>query len=108
MSAFTNDAGNFLGQSYSSAASGNNGGYNWSFFEDPSVDKKIAALSQIKDDAKRMKATLDVNKIIKDKYLAIYVAEPQLAQPVRKGWTGFYDSLDANYTVRFFYTSKKS
>jgi peptide/nickel transport system substrate-binding protein len=108
MSAFTNDAGNFLGQSYSSAASGNNGGYNWSFYEDPAVDKKIAGLSQIKDDAARMKATLAVNKTIKDKYLAIYVAEPQLAQPVRKGWTGFYDSLDANYTVRFFYTIKKS
>ena len=108
MSAFTDDAGNFLSQSYSSAASGNNGGYNWSFYEDPSIDKKISGLSLVKDDAARMKATLDVHTSIRDKYLAIYVAEPQLAQPVRKGWTGFYDSLDANYSIRFFYTSKKS
>lgn len=106
MSAFTNDAGNFLGQSYSSKASGNNGGYNWSFYSNPVIDKKIADLAGIKDDAKRLKATLLVNTAIKDLYLAIYVAEPQLAQPVRKGWTGFYDALDANYTIRFFHTRK--
>jgi len=106
MSAFTNDAGDFLGKSYHSKSSGNNGGYNWSFFNNPSIDKNIDDLALIKDDAKRLKSTLLASAAIKDLYLAIYVAEPQLAQPVRKGWTGFYDALDANYSIRFFYTHK--
>jgi peptide/nickel transport system substrate-binding protein len=108
MSAFTDDAGNFLSQSYSSTSSGDKGGYNWSFFTNPAIDKQISSLSLIQDPKKRMTATLAVNSAIANQYLAVYAAQPSLAQPVRAGWTGYYDSLDANYSIRFFYTHKKS
>jgi hypothetical protein len=51
-----------------------------------------------------MAATEALNAEIADLYLSIYVTQPKLAQPVKAGWTGYYDSLDANYSVRFFYT----
>jgi ABC-type transport system substrate-binding protein len=104
MSAFTNDAGAYLGQSYLSTNAGDKGGYNWSFYEDKALDAKINGLSQIADEGERMAATEALNAEIADLYLSIYVTQPKLAQPVKAGWTGYYDSLDANYSVRFFYT----
>lgn len=104
MSAFTNDAGAYLGQSYLSTNTGDKGGYNWSFYENAKLDAKINGLSQIADEDERMTATEALNAEIAELYLSIYVTQPKLAQPVRAGWTGFYDSLDANYSVRFFYT----
>lgn len=104
MSGFTNDAGAYLGQSYLSTNTGDKGGYNWSFYENKQLDAKINGLSQIADPAERLAATEKVNAEIADLHLAIYVTQPKLAQPVKAGWTGFYDSFDANYSVRFFYT----
>jgi peptide/nickel transport system substrate-binding protein len=104
MSAFTNDAGAYLGQSYLSTNAGDKGGYNWSFYENKELDAKINGLSQIADEGERMTATEALNAEIADLYLSIYVTQPKLAQPVKAGWTGYYDSLDANYSVRFFYT----
>lgn len=104
MSAFTNDAGAYLGQSYLSTNAGDKGGYNWSFYENKQLDAKINGLSQIADEGERMAATEALNAEIADLYLSIYVTQPKLAQPVKAGWTGYYDSLDANYSVRFFYT----
>jgi len=104
MSAFTNDAGAYLGQSYLSTNTGDKGGYNWSFYENKQLDAKINGLSQIADPAERLAATEKVNAEIADLHLAIYVTQPKLAQPVKAGWSGFYDSFDANYSVRFFYT----
>jgi len=104
MSAFTNDAGQYLGQAYLSTNTGDKGGYNWSFYENEDLDSRINALSQIANPEERMAATEQVNADIADLYLAIYVTQPKLAQPVKAGWTGYYDSLDANYSVRFFYT----
>jgi len=106
MSAWTDDAGNFLNSSYSSTTVGDKGGYNWSFLEDPAITNEIANLSQIGDAAKRLAATEVLNAKIADLYPAIYAAQPKLAQPARAGWTASYDSLDANYTIRFFYTRK--
>ncbi len=66
----------------------------------------MANLKLIKSDKLRLVKTEMINADIAKKHLAIYVAQPKLAQPVRAGWTGFYDALDANYTIRFFYTKK--
>jgi len=104
MSAFTNDAGAYLGQAYLSTNVGDKGGYNWSFYENSQLDGKISRLSQIADPAERLSATEKLNEEIAELHLAIYVTQPKLAQPVKAGWTGFYDSLDANYSIRFFYT----
>ena len=41
--------------------------------------------------------------MINDNYLAMYVVQPTLAQPVREGWDVTYEMLDYNYVVRFFY-----
>ena len=106
MSAFSPDASDFLAKSYASINMGNKGGYNWSFYENAKLDEDLANLKLIKSDKLRLIKTEMINADIAKKHLAIYVAQPKLAQPVRAGWTGFYDSLDANYTIRFFYTKK--
>ena len=106
MSAFSPDASDFLAKSYASYNTGNKGGYNWSFYESAKLDQDLDNLKLIKSDKLRLIKTEMLNADIAKKHLAIYVAQPKLAQPVRAGWTGFYDALDANYTIRFFYTKK--
>ena len=47
-----------------------------------------------------------LDKKIADMHLALYVAQPLLAQPVRKEWNVTYENLDYDYVVRFFYARK--
>lgn len=106
MSPLTNDPTYMLGSSYLSENIASKGGYNWSYFVDPEVDKAIKELSTIRDDAARDQAVTDLNKSLADKYLALYIAQPTLAQPVREEWDVTYENMDYNYVVRFFYARK--
>ncbi len=106
-SPLTNDPTYMLGSSYSSQNIASKGGYNWSYFVDPKIDKGIGNLSTIKNAAQRERAVTQLNKKIADMHLALYIAQPLLAQPVRSEWQVTYENMDYNYVVRFFYARKR-
>lgn len=103
MSAVSDDPSSMLTQGYTSASIAPNGGYNWSYFQDPAVDEAVAALPGIADEAERDAAVVDTVGMINDAYVAIYASQPKLAQPVLDKWDVQYEVMDYNYVVRFFY-----
>ena len=103
MSAVSDDPSSMLNQGYTSASIAPNGGYNWSYFQDPAVDEAVAALPGIADEAERDAAVVDTVGMINDAYVAIYASQPKLAQPVLEKWDVKYEIMDYNYVVRFFY-----
>jgi peptide/nickel transport system substrate-binding protein len=106
-SPLTNDPTQMLASSYATNSLASKGGYNWSYFSSPKIDSQIKGLSAIQNAAARDKAVTKLDKQIANMYLALYVAQPLLAQPVRSNWTVTYDNLDYDYVVRFFYARKK-
>ncbi len=106
-SPLTNDPTYMLGSSYSSHNIASKGGYNWSYFVDPKIDKAISNLSTIRNNVARDRAVTQLNKKLADMYLALYIAQPLLAQPVRSEWQVTYENMDYNYVVRFFYARKR-
>ena len=108
MSAVSDDPSAMLGQAYLSANIAPNGGYNWSYLEDPAIDEAITRLSTITDDAERQQAVVETVQMINDSFAAIYATQPSLAQPVLEGWDVKYEPMDYNFTVRFFYAKKTS
>lgn len=106
-SPLTNDPTLMLASSYASDTIASKGGYNWSYFTDKKIDTEIARLSTIKNEQAREKAVTALDKTIANLHLALYVAQPMLAQPVRQAWTVAYDNIDYDYVVRFFYARKK-
>jgi peptide/nickel transport system substrate-binding protein len=105
-SPLTNDPTNMLASSYATASLASAGGYNWSYFSDPKIDNEIKALSTIKSETIRNQKVLALDKKLAGMHLALYVAQPLLAQPVRSEWKVTYDNLDYDYVVRFFYARK--
>lgn len=104
MSAVSDDPSSMLTQGYTSSNIASNGGYNWSYFQDPEVDAAIAALPGIADETERDATVLETVESINDAYVAIYASQPKLAQPVLEKWDVAYEVMDYNYVVRFFYT----
>jgi peptide/nickel transport system substrate-binding protein len=105
-SPLTNDPTYMLSSSYATSSLASKGGYNWSYFSNAKIDAQIKKLSTIQNAAARDKAVARLDKQIADMHLALYVAQPLLAQPVRKEWNVMYDNLDYDYVVRFFYARK--
>lgn len=103
MSAVSDDPSSMLTQGYISANIASNGGYNWSYFQDPAVDAAVAELPGIADETARASAVVDTVEMINDAYVAIYASQPKLAQPVLDKWDVKYEVMDYNYVVRFFY-----
>ena len=106
MSPMTNDPSYMLKSSYASANIASKGGYNWSYYENPALDEEINAISTMTDDAEREAKLAELNQQIADEHIVVYVAAPKLAQPVREEWDVTYDTVDATYSVRFFYVRK--
>jgi peptide/nickel transport system substrate-binding protein len=103
MSAVSDDPAAMLNQGYVTSSFGDKGGYNWSYWSNADVDKSVAALPGISDATERNKEVLDTVKMINDNYVAVYAAQPKLAQPVLAKWDVKYEIMDYNYVVRFFY-----
>jgi peptide/nickel transport system substrate-binding protein len=103
MSAVSDDPSAMLSQGYITSSMADKGGYNWSYFSNPDVDKAVAGLPSIPDKDQRSAAVVDTVKKINDQYVAIYAAQPKLAQPVLAKWDVKYEIMDYNYVVRFFY-----
>jgi peptide/nickel transport system substrate-binding protein len=105
-SPLTNDPTQMLSSSYATSSLASKGGYNWSYFSSPKIDTQIKTLSTIQNAGARDRAVAKLDKQIANMYLALYVAQPLLAQPVRSDWKVTYDNLDYDYVVRFFYARK--
>lgn len=107
MSMFTNDPTFILRTSYFSGNTADKGGYNWSYYADPEVDKWLDEIPTIQDEQKRNEALYKLQQKIVADVPTLYVVTPTLAQPVRENIEGaVYETLDYNYLVRFFYVQK--
>jgi peptide/nickel transport system substrate-binding protein len=106
-SPMTNDPSYMLASSYASDNVASKGGYNWSYYSNPALDRRIERLSTIQDEGERERAVAAVNRWIADQHLVLYVTQPKLAQPVRKEWDVKYEPVDADYVVRFFYARER-
>lgn len=105
-SAFTNDPTYLLRSAYSSATHADNGGYNWSYYANPDVDRLLDEARAAADDETQAAVLTELIDTISADFPAVYVIEPTLAQPVREGWDVTYETLDYNYVVRFFYARR--
>lgn len=105
-SAFTDDPTQLLRSSYSSANHADAGGYNWSYYTNPDVDRLLDEARAAPDDATLDQLMTELLDTVTADFPAVYVVEPTLAQPVREGWEVTYETLDYNYVVRFFYARK--
>lgn len=105
-SAFTNDPTYLLRSAYSTATHADKGGYNWSYYSNPDVDRMLDEARAAPDDATQAAVLTELVETIVGDYAAVYVVEPTLAQPVREGWDVTYETLDYNYVIRFFYARK--
>lgn len=107
MSMFTNDPTFILRTSYFSGNTADKGGYNWSYYADPEVDKWLDEIPTIQDEQERNEALYKLQQKIVGDVPTLYVVTPTLAQPVRDNIEGaVYETLDYNYLVRFFYVQK--
>ena len=107
MSPMTNDPSYMLASSYASSNVASKGGYNWSYYRNEDLDRRISSLSTIRDEGERAQAVADVSRWIADQHIALYVTAPKLAQPVREEWDVKYEPVDAAYSVRFFYAKER-
>jgi peptide/nickel transport system substrate-binding protein len=105
-SAFTNDPTQLLRSSFYSANHADAGGYNWSYYTNPDVDRLLDEARAAPDDAALDQALTELVETVMADYPAVYVIQPTLAQPVRAEWEVTYETLDYNYVVRFFYARK--
>jgi peptide/nickel transport system substrate-binding protein len=107
VSMFTNDPTYILRTSYYSANTPDKGGYNWSYYVNPEVDKMLDEIPTIQDEQKRTETLYKVQQQIVADAPAVYLVTPTLAQPVRDNIEGaVYETLDFNYLVRFFNVQK--
>lgn len=105
-SAFTNDPTYLLRSAYSTATHADKGGYNWSYYSNEDVDRLLDEARAAPDDASQSAILVELVDTIMNDFVAVYVVEPTLAQPVREGWDVTYETLDYNYVIRFFYARK--
>jgi peptide/nickel transport system substrate-binding protein len=107
VSMFTNDPTYILRSSYYSENTPDKGGYNWSYYINPEVDKMLDEIPTIQDEQKRTEMLYKVQQQIVADAPAVYLVTPTLAQPVRDSIEGaVYETLDFNYLVRFFNVQK--
>jgi peptide/nickel transport system substrate-binding protein len=106
-SVFTNDPTYLLRSAYSTATQADKGGYNWSYYSNPTLDAQLDEVRTITDEAARSELVGEMQRSIIDDHVAIYVIQPLLAQPVREEWDVAYETLDYNYVVRFFYARRE-
>ena len=107
MSMFTDDPSDMLRTAYHSANLAPRGGYNWSYYQNPEVDRLIDSVRRLNDERVRVETLLRIQRILDEDVPTIVVVEPILAQPVRSAWDVWYETLDYNYVVRFFYARKR-
>jgi len=71
------------------------------------VDRLIDSVKRLSDPQARVDTLLRIQKILDEDVPTLVVVEPILAQPVRAQWDVWYETLDYNYVVRFFYARRR-
>ncbi len=100
----TPDPTYLINSAYSPQNTADQGGYNWSYYDNPEIDDRLREIRANPDEAEREQQIEELVGLIRDEHLAIYVIEPALAQPVAEGWDVWYETLDFNYVIRFFHS----
>jgi peptide/nickel transport system substrate-binding protein len=108
LSANTNDPSTTIRTSWASSQIASKGGYNWSYYQNPSLDADLAAFGGSTGAKQRALITRMQRTIVKDA-TAIFAFAPQLTEPVAKKWRNSrYDALYDENVIRWFYTQSAS
>ncbi len=109
LSANTNDPSAILREAYASSQIASKGGYNWSYYQDKSVDANLDKFARTASAGARQRIITDLQKKIAGDYASIYALAPKLTEPVAKKWRNAkYDALFDVNVVRWFYTRAAS
>ena len=98
------DPASFLRTGYATSNQADRGGWNWGYYSNPTLDAMLDEYVTIEEDAERVALASEMIQMVRDDHVGVYVIEPTIAQPVREGWEVWYESLEGNNVVRFFFT----
>jgi peptide/nickel transport system substrate-binding protein len=104
----TNDPNSMLQPFYSSTQFANKGGDNWAYYSNPTLDTMLNTVDTLPDASTRAQTFSQIQTAVLGAYVAIYLVEPQLYEPIAKGWTAQYDGPGSSAVLRFFFTRKTS
>jgi peptide/nickel transport system substrate-binding protein len=103
----TPNAGGAIAEFWSSSNIASKGGYNWSYFQNKSVDKALEDAQATTDVAQQNEHLSYAQKTIMASAPAIFGASANLTQMVSKPWAKVkYDALFDWDTIRFFFFQK--
>ncbi len=100
----TNDPNSMLSPFYSSSQFASKGGSNWAYYSNPTVDSLLNSVDAIPGAAARGQTFTQLQQTILADHVAIYLVEPTLYEPIRKGWKAQYDGPSSSAVLRFFFT----
>ena len=104
ISANTNDPSAVIREQYASANIASNGGYNWSYYQNPTVDAGLAKFASASPAGQAL-LIKNMQKTIVDDAVTIFALAPKLTEPVARKWRNSkYDALYNVNVVRWFYT----
>lgn len=105
LSANTDDPSAIIREAYASSQIASKGGYNWSYYQNKTVDRDLAKFARTRSAAERNRIITNIQKTIVGDYASIYALAPQLTEPVAKKWRNSkYDALFDENVIRWFYT----
>lgn len=103
LSMVTNDPTSMLKSGYVTESWASEGGYNWAYYSNETVDTLTAQVSSIQDADQRGQMIHEIIGQIIDDQVAMWLMLPNIYQPVRAQWDVSYEPMDANVMVRFFF-----
>jgi peptide/nickel transport system substrate-binding protein len=104
LSSNTQDPSAILREAYYSTQIGSKGGYNWSYFQNKSVDKQLDEFATTASAGKRNKIITQLQKEILAQSPSILAFAPEITEPVASKWKNAkYDALFDENVVRWFY-----
>jgi peptide/nickel transport system substrate-binding protein len=104
LSSNTQDPSAILREAYYSTQIGSKGGYNWSYFQSPVIDKQLDAFATTASAAKRNAIIKKLQKEILAQSPSILAFAPEVTEPVASKWKNVkYDALFDENVVRWFY-----
>lgn len=105
LSANTNDPSTTIRESWTASQIASKGGYNWSYYENATVDANLNKLARAESAAEQRSLIMDMQKDIVAANTAIFAFAPELTEPVAKKWRhSKYDALYDENVIRWFYT----
>lgn len=106
-SANTNDPSNMIRGAYHSSQVASKGGYNWSYYVNPQVDRMLDEVISTPDASRQQQLMSQLQTTIVGAFPTVYAIAPQLTEPVRKEWSHVkYDALFDVNVIRWFFFAK--